>query len=110
LRDEISKPCPKIKLDKRKGEAIDKLGKLLLVCPSEKDYINDLLDVIKTYDDLSDGELKYLASIVIKGTVIEELKQHIPEHYLIQIREKAENVDTQTEIIMFTEDLRNDNN
>jgi len=115
LRDEISKPCQKIKLDKRKGEAIDNLERLLAVCPSEKDYLNDLLDVIKTYDDLSDGELKYLANIVnkkegIKNSVIEEIKQHIPEHYIIQIRKKAENVDSQTEIIMFTEDLRNDNN
>jgi len=110
LRDEISKPCPKIKLDKRKGEAIDNLEKLLAIDPSEKDYLNDLLDVIKTYDDLSDGELKYLAGMIIKKSSIEELKQRIPEHYIIQIREKAENVDAQTEVIMFTEDLRNDNN
>jgi superfamily II DNA or RNA helicase/HKD family nuclease len=114
LRDEISKPCSKIKLDKRKGEAIDNLEKMLAIYPSEKDYLIDLLDIIKTYDDLSDGELKYLASMNIKESkieiIVEELKQHIPEHYLIQIREKAENVDSQSEIIMFTEDLRNDNN
>jgi len=114
LRDEISKPCQKIKLDKRKGEALDNLEQLLTACPSEKDYLNDLLDVIKTYDDLSDGELKYLSNIVIKisnkETIIKELKQHIPEHYIIQIREKAENVDSQIETIMFTEDIRNDNN
>ncbi|MEG1509729.1 MAG: helicase-related protein, partial [Clostridia bacterium] len=50
LRDEISKPYPKIKLDKRKSEALDNLQKLLAVCPAEKDYLNDLLEVIRIYD------------------------------------------------------------
>lgn len=112
LRDEISKPYPKIKLDKRKGEAIDTLEKLLAICPTEKDYINDLLQVIKIYDDLSDGELKYLAKLQIKKnealSVVKELKERIPAHYIIQIKEKAESIDSQSEIIMFTEDLRND--
>lgn len=112
LRDEIRKPYPKIRLDKRKGEAIDKLEQLKIICPNEKDYILDLLEVIKTYDDLSDGELKYLSKIVIKknkaNDIVEELKTKIPVHYIIQIKEKVENIDAQTEIIMFTEDLRSD--
>jgi superfamily II DNA or RNA helicase/HKD family nuclease len=114
LRDEILKPYPKIKLDRRKGEAIDKLQQLLAICPAEKDYITDLLEVIRTYDDLSDGELKYLAKLAIKKSeikrVIDDLKQRIPSHYIIQIKEKAESIDAQTEIIMFTEDLRNGDN
>ncbi|MDD4408585.1 MAG: helicase-related protein [Clostridia bacterium] len=114
LRDEIRKPYTKIKLDKRKGEAIDKLEQLLSVCPNEKDYIKDLLEVIKSYDDLSDGELKYLSKLVIRknniNEVIFDIKQKIPIHYIIQIKQKVESIDSQTEIIMFTEDLRNDNN
>ncbi|MEG1751516.1 MAG: helicase-related protein [Clostridia bacterium] len=114
LRDEIRKPYPKIKLDKRKGTAIDNLEQLMFVYPSEKDYITDLLEVIKSYDDLSDGELKYLAKLVIKKNntkeIISDLKEKIPVHYIIQIKQKVESIDSQTEIIMFTEDLRNDNN
>lgn len=114
LRDEIRKPYPKIKLDKRKSEAIDNLQQLYTVCPTEKDYISDLLEVIKSYDDLSDGELKYLAGLNIrKSTILEtvaELKQRIPVHYIIQIKSKVESIDAQNEIIMFTEDLRNDIN
>lgn len=113
LRDEIRKPYPKIKLDKRKGEAIENLEKLAVVCPAEKDYIADLLDVIKTYDDLSDGELKYLAKLTIKKNdaddIVRELKEKIPVNYIIQIKRKVESIDAQTEIIMFTEDLRSDN-
>lgn len=112
LRDEIRKPYPKIKLDKRKSEAIVNLQQLLAVCPIEKDYISDLLEVIKSYDDLSDGELKYLASLNIRKSalseIISDLKQRIPVHYIIQIKTKVESIDAQTEVIMFTEDLRND--
>lgn len=114
LRDEIRKPYPKIKLDKRKGTAIDNLEKLKIVCPSEKDYLSDLLDVIKTYDDLSDGELKYLSKLTIRKNnikeIIDDLKSKIPVHYIVQIKEKVESIDAQSEIIMFTEDLRNDIN
>lgn len=112
LRDEIRKPYPKIKLDKRKSEAIINLQQLLAACPTEKDYISDLLEVIRSYDDLSDGELKYLASLNIRKSaipeIIVELKQRIPVHYIIQIKTKVESIDAQAEIIMFTEDLRND--
>lgn len=113
LRDEIRKPHPKIRLDKRKSEALDNLQQLLAICPAEKDYITDLIDVIKTYDDLSDGELKYLAALVVRKVnateLVVELKQKIPVHYIIQIKTRVEAIDSQAEIIMFTEDLRNDN-
>jgi superfamily II DNA or RNA helicase/HKD family nuclease len=113
LRDEIRKPHPKIRLDKRKSEALDNLQQLLAICPTEKDYITDLIDVIKTYDDLSDGELKYLAALVVRkanaAELVVELKQKIPVHYIIQIKTRVEAIDSQAEIIMFTEDLRNDN-
>jgi len=114
LRDEIRKPHPKIKLNRRKSEALDNLQQLLVACPTEKDYITDLIDIIRTYDDLSDGELKYLAALVVRASnvadIISELKQKIPVHYIIQIKTRVESIDSQTEIIMFTEDLRNDNN
>ena len=112
LRDEIQKPYPKIKLDKRRANAIENLQQLQTVYPAEKDYIADLLDVIRTYDDLSDGELRYLSKLSIRqsnvGEVVTELKTRIPAHYIIQIKEKAESIDARNEIIMFTEDLRND--
>ena len=114
LRDEIKKPYPKVNLDKRKGQAIDNLEKLLAFYPVEKDYISDLLEVIKNYDDLSDGELKFLANLTIRKdnvqALVTEIKEKIPVHYIIQIKQKVESIDAQTEIIMFTEDLRYDNN
>lgn len=114
LREEIKRPYPKVSIDRRKAQAIENLEKLLVVCPAEKDYLYDLLEVIKSYDDLSDGELKYLAKMPVKkdsaNDLAKEIKGKIPTHYIIQIKQKVEAIDAQTEIIMFTEDLRNDNN
>ncbi len=113
LRDEIRRTYVKIRMDKRKSQAIDNLEKLAAVYASEKDYIADLLDVIKSYDDLSDGELKYLANLSVSAgrskEIVEELKLKIPVNYIIQIKRKVESIDAQSEIIMFTEDLRSDN-
>lgn len=113
LRNEIKKPYPKIRMDKRRATAIENLRQLLVVHPVGKDYLNDLIEVIQTYDDLSDGELKYLASLSIRKNntqeIFEKLKQTIPVHYIIQIKTRVESIDSQTEIIMFTEDLRSDN-
>lgn len=113
LRNEIKKPYPKIRMDKRRAAAIENLKQLLAVYPVEKDYLNDLIEVIQTYDDLSDGELKYLATLTVRKNnaqeLFEGLKQTIPVHYIIQIKTRVESIDSQTEIIMFTEDLRSDN-
>lgn len=114
LRDEIKKPYPKVRLDKRRSKAIDNLEKLMAVHSAEKDYISDLIEVIKNYDDLSDGELKYLANIPVgvdnADELVLEVKEKIPVHYIIQIKQRAESIDSETEIIMFTEDIRYDNN
>lgn len=114
LRDEIQKPYPRIKIDKRKGIALENIKQLIEVCYTEKDYLNDLYEVIQNYDDLSDGELKFIANIKIVPSksreIVNEIKEKIPVHYIIQIKTKVENIDSQVEMIMFTEDLRNDNN
>lgn len=113
LRDEIKKPSPKVSIDRRRAQALDNLEKLMSIYPVEKDYISDLIEVIKNYDDLSDGELKYLANIPVRTdnapSLSSDIKERIPVHYIIQIKQRAESIDAQTEIVMFTEDLRNDN-
>ena len=57
---------------------------------------------------------KYLSKLTIRKNnikeIIDDLKSKIPVHYIVQIKEKVESIDAQSEIIMFTEDLRNDIN
>ncbi len=114
LREELTRPYKKIKLDKRRGEALENLERLKSVCNRERSFIGDLIDVIQKYDDLSDGELKYLANLKVPTDetkaleLAKEVKKQIPENYIDNIKTRAEAIDSQTEVIMFTEDLRND--
>jgi superfamily II DNA/RNA helicase len=110
LKEKIHEAYPKVKIDPRKSKAIENLNKLREYCQTEKDYINDLLEIIKEYDDLCDSELKYIANLTIRPElakkIVEEIKIAISEHYIIEIKTKAEQIKTMPEIIMFTEDLR----
>jgi len=114
LRQEIQKPYQKVRMDARRTNAIENLQQLLAVCPFERNYLNDLIDTIKTYDDLSDGEIKYLANLIVKPVgareMVAEIKEKIPSHYLNQIKKRVVAFDMLGEIIIFTEDFRNDNN
>jgi superfamily II DNA or RNA helicase len=74
----------------------------------ERDYLSDLFEVINKYDDLSDGELKYITQLDLTNVkaAVDELKEVIATHYIGVIKERAEAIDRVTEVIMFTEDLR----
>ena len=95
----------------RRIKAINNLEYLKGNLPNEKDYIDDLLEVIREYDDLSDGELKYLANIQILpqnlANTLQKIKQKISTHYINQIKQKAEYINSEPETILFNEDIRN---
>ena len=110
LRKRITAPHPAPKVEGRRADAIKIIEYLKESFPPERDYLHDLFDAIKDYDDLSDGELKYISQLRLSEDnlteVVAELKQKFPVHYINVIKEKAEAIDKVSEIIMFTEDLR----
>lgn len=110
LRERITAPHPVPKVEGRRADAIKIIEYLKESYAPDRDYLHDLLDAIKHYDDLSDGELKYIAQLRLSEDnlveAVSELKQKFPVHYINVIKEKAEAIDKVSEIIMFTEDLR----
>jgi superfamily II DNA or RNA helicase len=110
LREEIHKTPPKLKINVSKSASIKNLNILRNLFPHEKDYIDAIIENIEIYDDLCDGELKYLSNINIKSNttidIINKIKAIIPVRYLNNSKTKADNVGSQLEVIMFTEDLR----
>lgn len=110
LRERITAPHPVPKVEGRRADAIKIIDYLKESYAPERDYLHDLFDAIKDYDDLSDGELKYISQLRLTEdslvNAIAELKQKFPVHYINVIKEKAEAIDKVSEIIMFTEDLR----
>lgn len=110
LRKRITAPHPAPKIEGRRADAIKIIEYLKESYAPERDYLHDLFDAIKDYDDLSDGELKYISQLRLNednlADAVAELKQKFPVHYINVIKEKAEAIDKVSEIIMFTEDLR----
>ena len=108
LRKKIMEPhkLPKIEGNRAKAQKVIQLLKDNY--RSGRDYLSDLFEVINKYDDLSDGELKFITQLDLldykKATI--ELKQMITPHYIGVIKERAEAIERASEVIMFTEDLR----
>lgn len=110
LRKRITAPHPLPKIQGRRAEAIKIVDALKETYPPERDYLFDLYDAIREFDDLSNGELKYISQLRLDennlAETVRELKQKFTPHYLNVIKQKAEAIDNVSEIIMFTEDLR----
>jgi len=110
LRKRITTPHPLPKLQGRRADALKIVELLKETYSPERDYLFDLYDAIREFDDLSDGELKYISQLRLDednlGATVQELKQKFASHYLNVIKQKAEAIDSVSEIIMFTEDLR----
>lgn len=110
LRKRITAPYPAPKIEGRRAEAIKNVDFLRENVVADRDYLFDLYDAISAYDDLSDGEIKYIAQLRLDPDKLTEtvanLKQKFPVHYINVIKQKAEAIDRVSEVIMFTEDLR----
>jgi len=108
LRKKIMEPHKMPKIEGNRAKAQKAIQYLKEKYRPERDYLSDLFEVINKYDDLSDGELKFIAQLNLSDmkAVIDELKEVLTPHYIGVIKERAEAIDRATEIIMFTEDLR----
>ncbi len=109
LYDKITEKHPVPKVDGRRADALKNLEFLEENSSQERDYLRDLIDIIRDYDDFSDGELKFIAQLNFKNGLDEpimQLKEKFSAHYIGMIKQKADNVDSVSEIVMFTEDLR----
>lgn len=108
LRNKISERHKLPKIEGNRAKAQKAIQYLKTEFRPERDYLADLFEVINKYDDLSDGELKFITQLDLSDLkmAVEQLKQALTPHYLGVIKERAEAVDRVTEIIMFTEDLR----
>ncbi len=116
LRNEIlgTKKAPKARGAHR--NAIDKLEIISHFSGGNRmDYIYDLIETIRKYDDLCEREIKYINNIEISdirldvNNVINELISEIPEDYLEKIREKATEMNSGENVVMFTESIVNQN-
>ena len=110
LRNKITAPHPVPRIEGRRADAMKIIDYLRENYPAERDYLYDLYDAVNKYDDLSDGELKYISQLRLQqesfSEIVSNLKKRFSIHYIGVIKKRAEAIDNVSEIIMFTEDLR----
>jgi len=113
LRDKLFANHEQPSVRGRRADALTNLKYLRENFSPSKDFCKDLEDIIRNYDDLSEGELKDIAQLRFKdgnpedlAAVLEQLKDQFPVHYIQAIKERAERLENEGEVIVLTEELR----
>lgn len=96
------------KIAGRRAEALTVLKVLSEKMSEAKDYCKDVEDIIRKYDDISDGALKDIAQLSLKdlNLAYSELKTIIPEHQIRVINERAHRLESEHEAIVLSEEFR----
>lgn len=110
IRDKLFEKSKLPKIAGNRANAISNLAILISKLPQSKDYALDLTKVIKEFDDLSEGQYKYIAKINLEKVNAEEAFKRIQEIVPIQVVQvtlnKADSLQNQSELIVLSEELR----
>ncbi|MEA3295780.1 MAG: C-terminal helicase domain-containing protein, partial [Patescibacteria group bacterium] len=93
----------------KKGEAINKIEKLIELIPEKKDYLTDLYFVAKDLNNLPDGVFTKIRQIDERNLQedIEEFMKIVTHSYLAKIIKKANKIDEGEETLILAEELIN---
>ncbi len=108
VRDALFAKNPLPRLAGRRADAIKFLQLLSDKLPSTRNYCRDVEDIIRKYDDISDGSLKDIAQISTANweESFNKLKEIVPEHQVRVINERVQRLEAEEEAIVLSEDLR----
>ncbi|MBL7130897.1 MAG: helicase [Candidatus Omnitrophica bacterium] len=107
VRKELFSKRTEVAKDRGKRETIDKLSALKDKLPKAKDYLEDLLYVVRDLDALPDRYEKLIRSIDLK-TLDEDFKnlqKDVPHKYLIQIIDREQRIEEGKETLILSEEL-----
>ncbi len=93
--------------DKGRREAIDKIIVLKEKLPKYRDYLEDLQYVLEKLDSLPERYAKQIRAISERKLKedIDELKKDVPHKYLMDLRQKASNIEDEEESLIISEEL-----
>lgn len=95
------------KIQGRRSDAIKVLTVISNEIPSAKDYCNDIIEIIKTLDDINDGTLKDVGQLDLRNIyeAYKELLRLVPSTYISNIQTRASKEDNAPELLLFAEQL-----
>jgi len=107
MKDKLFSKKTEVALDQGKREAINKIEKLLTMVPEAKDYLTDLLEVMKEYDSLPDRYARLIRKISLEklGDGMKELRENVPHSYLSSIIQRVNEIDDEEESLILSEEL-----
>lgn len=91
----------------RRARAVKVLTALGSALPESQTYCKDLVTVIKSLDDLSDGTLKDIADLELKDRegAFHELQRLVPAQFVKNVFDRADRERSERELILFAEDF-----
>lgn len=91
----------------RRATAINVLKVIADALPVARDYCEDIISIIRTLDDISDGSLKDISQLDLKNVdgAYERLKQIIPDVFVRNILNRAKLTEDEEELLLFAEQL-----
>lgn len=91
----------------RRQEAIKLLTALSHQLPESQNYCHDLIQVIKEFDDINEGSLKDIINLELDDLKVtfQEVKKIVPEKLIINILNKVQRAQEDTEMLLLLEEL-----
>lgn len=92
----------------RRASAITKLRALANTHPAAKDYCEDIIAIIKTLDDISEGTLKEISDLDVRiaPQAYSELQKIVPTHFIQSVLDRSAREQTQHEYLLFAEEFQ----
>lgn len=109
MKDKLFSKKTEVAFDQGKREAIVKVEALIEKAPEIKDYLNDLLKVIKELDSLPDRYARLIRKINLDKLQddLKELQEQVPHEYLSNIIQRVQEIDEEEESLILSEELPN---
>ncbi len=93
------------KIQGRRAKSIQVLKVISEELPASRDYCEDIISIIKTLDDLSDGALKDISHLDLRNVekAYEKLLEIVPETYIRNVLTRANRTENEQELLLFAE-------
>jgi superfamily II DNA/RNA helicase len=107
IKAKLFKRKTEVALDRGKRDTILKVEALKDKLPNKRDYLEDLLYVLKELDALPDRYSRFIRSIDLKSLEedFELLQKQCPHSYLVGIIEREKNIEEGEESLILSEEL-----
>jgi superfamily II DNA/RNA helicase len=96
-----------VALDRGKRDAILKVEALIQKLPHKRDYLDDLLYILRELDALPDRYARFIRTISVSdlNEDVERLQKECPHSYLVGIIERERQIEEGEELLILSEEL-----